>query len=273
MEPVGTTVMKRPLLSLWLLGAAVYTGDTLMMLQQIAAPAKLPIEARATLPYQRARIANANSDPVSAPKAQNPEAQSMAVRSAAVAPDDAQSVRPSSGTSQIAKTPTPLPGTEDKGESSAPPISDSLNEEADWVVVSRAASVHSGPSVSAPIVYRHPIGTELRLISYQQGWFQVEDPTTSEQGWIYAKYYLEAIRGPNQRQAGLQPIQIATREEFQKPPSLQPSARAKKHQPNRANKQQPNRAKKQQPNNVERAQPRNRGETVASLLQKAFRGY
>ena len=190
--------MKRPLLSLWLLGAAVYTGDTLMMLQQIAAPAKLPIEARATLPYQRARIANANSDPISAPKAQNPEARSMAVRSAAVAPDDAQSVRPSSGTSQIAKTPTPLPGIEDKGESSAPPISESWNEEANWVVVSRAASVHSGPSVSAPIVYRHPIGTELRLISYQQGWFQVEDPATSQQGWIYAKYYLEAIRGPGQ---------------------------------------------------------------------------
>jgi len=261
--------MKRPLLSLWLVGAAFYTGDTLMMLQQIAAPAKLPFEARATLPYQRARMANTDSEHISPPKPQNPEAQSMAVRLAAAAPDDAQSVRPSSETSQIAKLPTPLLGTK---ESSAPPISESGNEEAIWVVVSRAASVHSGPSVSAPIVYRHPLGTELRLIDYQQGWFQVLDPATAQQGWIYEKY-LDAIRAPNQRQAASQPIQIATREEFQKPPSSQHSARAKKQQPNRANKQQPNRAKKQQPNHDERAQPRNRGETVASLLQKAFRGY
>jgi len=253
--------MKRPLLSLWLVGAAFYTGDTLMMLQQIAAPAKLPFEARATLPYQRARMANTDSEHISPPKPQNPEAQSMAVRLAAAAPDDAQSVRPSSETSQIAKIPTPLLGTK---ESSAPPISESGNEEAIWVVVSRAASVHSGPSVSAPIVYRHPLGTELRLIDYQQGWFQVLDPATAQQGWIYEKY-LEAIRAPNQRQAASQPIQIATREEFQKPPSSQHSARAKK--------QQPNRAKKQQPNYVEGAQPRIQGETLASLLEKAFRGH
>jgi Bacterial SH3 domain len=253
--------MKGPLLSLWLVGAAFYTGDTLMMLQQITAPARLPFEARATLPYQRARMANTDSEHISLPKPQNPEGGSMAVRVAAVAPDDAQSIRPSSETSQIAKIPTPLLGTE---ESSAPPISESGNEEAIWVVVSRAASVHSGPSVSAPIVYRHPLGTELRLIDYQQGWFQVLDPATAQQGWIYEKY-LEAIRAPNQRQAASQPIQIATREEFQKPPSPQPSARAKKQQPNRANKQQRN--------NVERAQSRNRGETFASLLEKAFRGY
>ena len=253
--------MKRPLLSLWLVGAAFYTGDTLMMLQQIAAPAKLPFEARATLPYQRARMANTDSEHISPPKPQNPEAQSMAVRLAAATPDDAQSIRPSSETSQIAKLPTPLLGTK---ESSAPPISESGNEEAIWVVVSRAASVHSGPSVSAPIVYRHPLGTELRLIDYQQGWFQVLDPATAQQGWIYEKY-LEAIRAPNQRQATSQPIRIATREEFQKPPSPQPSARAKK--------QQPNRAKKQQPNNVEGAQPRIQGETFASLLEKAFRGH
>ena len=237
--------MKRTLLSLWLVGAAVYTGDTLMMLQQIAAPSKLPFEARATLPYQRARMANAE---------QNPEVQSMTVRSTTVAPDDAQSVRPFSETTQIAKIPTPLPGTEDEGESSAPPMSESSNEEAIWVEVSRA------PSVSAPTVLRR----ELHLIDYQPGRFQVLDPTTSEQRSIYEKY-LEAIRAPNQRQAASQPIQSATREDFQKPSLRQPSARAKKKQSNQT--------KKKQPNNVERAQPRIRAETVASLVEKAFRGY
>jgi hypothetical protein len=72
--------MKRTLLSLWLVGAAVYTGDTVMMLQQIAAPAKLPIEARVTLPYQLGRMANANSEPISAPEPKNSVAQSRVLR-------------------------------------------------------------------------------------------------------------------------------------------------------------------------------------------------
>lgn len=232
--------MKRLLLSLWLVGAAVYTGDTLMMLRQIAAPDKLPIEVRAT-PRIELRY-NIMANAVSPDR--------VAVRSPAVAPEDAEPVRPSPDTSQIAKISTPLPG-----------------KEAIWVEVSRAARVHSAPTVRL-----YPLGSDLHLIDYQPGGFQVLDPTTLERGSIYGKY-LEAIRRPNQRQAASQAIQSATREELQKPTLRQPSARAKKQQPNQAKKKQSNQTKKKQPNNVERAQPRIRAETVASLVEKAFRGY
>ena len=68
----------------------------------------------------------------------------------------------------------------------------------------RGATVHSGPAVSAPIVRFYSVGTELELIDHQHGWFQVLDPATSQRGWIYEKYYLQAIRGPGQGIAVLQ---------------------------------------------------------------------
>jgi hypothetical protein len=67
-----------------------------------------------------------------------------------------------------------------------------------WFVVSRAARLHDGPSVSSPIVHLYPVGTELRSIGYRQGWFRVLDPATSRTGWIYQRYYLHVIPGPGQ---------------------------------------------------------------------------
>ena len=72
-----------------------------------------------------------------------------------------------------------------------------------WFVVSRAARLRTCPSVSSPIAQFYPVGTELKLISHEQGWFQVSDPVTLRQGWIYDKYYLEAIRGPGQTQVAV----------------------------------------------------------------------
>jgi hypothetical protein len=67
-----------------------------------------------------------------------------------------------------------------------------------WFVVTRAARLHDGPSVSSPIVHLYPVGTELRSIDYRQGWYRVLDPTTSRTGWIYERYYLHVIPGPGQ---------------------------------------------------------------------------
>jgi hypothetical protein len=224
--------VKRLLLSLCVGGALLYTANTFIFVHSDLTP----------------RIATAVAPELfSAPKPQNPEAQSVVARSRA----DAQSVRPSSKTSQIAKTSAPLPGTQDKGESSSPPISES---EPIWVEVSLAARAHAGPSVSAPTLRFYPLGTELHLIGHEQGWFQIADPTTSEQGWIYEKY-LQAIRAPGQRQELSHPIQ-STRVAFETPASRRPLGLAKKQQ-----------------QDAERAQPAvRRQELFASLLQRAFNG-
>ena len=62
----------------------------------------------------------------------------------------------------------PLPTTSEGPETTPP----SLPEEANWVVVIRWATVHSGPSVSAPTVRFYSVGTELHLLGYWDGWFQ-----------------------------------------------------------------------------------------------------
>jgi Bacterial SH3 domain len=139
-------------------------------------------------------------------------------------------------------------------ESSVVPAPEGKNEEAIWVVVIRGATVHSGPSVSAPAIRFYRVGTELNLIDYQQGWFQVSDPTTLQDGWIYEKYYLEAIRGPGQARAVIQDSPSPTRAALKVPKPRPPLRRVKKPEHQRHEKLQPHIA----------------SETVASLLEKPF---
>ena len=121
----------------------------------------------------------------------------------------------------------------------------------------RGATVHSGASVSAPIVRHYSVGTELQLTDYQHGWFQVLDPVTSQRGWIYEKYYLQAMRGPGQMVAALQ-------EPVNPEPEVVKARKPTLHM-NRAKKIGPRQAIKVQ------GAPRYRYETVASILDKALR--
>jgi hypothetical protein len=70
------------------------------------------------------------------------------------------------------------------------------DQEEIWFVVSRAARLHASPSVSSPTVHFYAVGIELKVIGHEQGWLQVSDPATAQQGWIFERYYLQAIRGP-----------------------------------------------------------------------------
>ncbi|MGA8688628.1 MAG: hypothetical protein WB662_01645 [Methyloceanibacter sp.] len=240
--------MNRLLLSLWLVGAT-YTGHTPILLQakqEAPASAEQLVEGHATplisIP--------ASLQQMNVPEPKTSESQSVAVRSSAATRDDAQSITSPLRDGQMNKPPAPLPSAHESYEP---------NEEAIWVVVSRAARVHSGPSVSAPTVRFYRAGTELHLIGYKQGWFQVSDPATSQRGWIYERYYLEAIRDLDQTRATVQDSRSATRSAFEAP------------------KQGQKRVKKQQ-QQVERVQfpipsTRTPSESVASLVERAFLGY
>jgi hypothetical protein len=159
---------------------------------------------------------------------------------------------------RIGKRPASLPT-----EPSASPVPKGENEEANWVFVIRGATVHSGPSVSAPTVRFYSVGTELQLIDYQQGWFQVLDPVTSQRGWIYEKYYLEAIRGPGQ-QLAVQDLPSPTRVALAAPKPT-PVSRVKKPRPQQKIANRPSKR-----NGIASAS-RYRYETVASILDRALR--
>lgn len=124
-----------------------------------------------------------------------------------------------------------------------------------WAKVSRAARVHAGPSVSAATLRFYPVGTELHFMDYKQGWFRIEDPTTSEQGWIYEKY-IEANSVPGQTHIVSQPVLQVTRAGFEA--AAHPSTVRAKTQPQKA----------------EQAQALvQRKELFAGLLERAFSGH
>jgi hypothetical protein len=131
--------------------------------------------------------------------------------------------------------------------------------------MSRAARLHAGPSVSSPTTHFYPVGTELKLIGYAQGWFKVSDPATLRQGWIYEKYYLQAISGPGQSRLAVQDLPSPTRVALaaSKPTH---SSRVKRPKPKIA-KSRPQQGK------IRIASSRIKYESIASLVERAFRGY
>ena len=161
--------------------------------------------------------------------------------------------------SRIEKRPASLPITGGSFEPSVP----LEGKEAIWFVVSRAARLHAGPSVSSRITHFYPVGSELKLVGYRQGWFLVSDPATLRQGWIYEKYYLEAIRGPGQTQLAVQDLPSPTRVALAAPKPKHVS-RVKKPRPQQ-------KIAKSRPQPSKRI-PRSHNE-FASLIERAFRGY
>ena len=239
--------MKRLLLSLCIVGA-VFPGHTPDLLQtrssSVTAERVVAALVSARLP-----------DPATQGSTQEPRPwfERVAVRSRAMTGEDTPSTSLPPRDSQSA----PLPTTSEGSETTPP----SSPEEANWVVVIRWATVHSGPSVSAPTVRFCSVGTELHLIGYWDGWFQVFDPVTSERGWIYAKYYLQAIRGPGQGIVALQALA--------KPQQKVVNTTKSAPHVRRANKTGPRPVKENQP--LVASAPRHRYETVASILERALR--
>jgi hypothetical protein len=137
-----------------------------------------------------------------------------------------------------------------------------INDEAIWFVVSRAARLHAGPSVSSPIVHLYPVGTELKLIGYGQGWLHVLEPATSRTGWIYERYYLEAFPGPGQTRLVVQestPKHIALMAAQPKPVK-----RVKQQRPRQKF------AKPPREQRIRLASARSQDDSVASIMERAF---
>ena len=159
------------------------------------------------------------------------------------------------------KRPTSVPITGGSIEPSVP----LEGKEAIWFVVSRAARLHAGPSVTSRVTHLYPVGTELKLVGHEQGWFLVSDPATLRQGWIYERYYLQAIPGPGQTQVAVQDVPSSTRVALtaSKP---KPVSRVKKPR----SQQKITKPRPQQGQRTRIASARNE---FASCIDRAFRGY
>ncbi len=214
-----------------------------------------------------------------------PEAQSVALRaarldaaSAAARPENPQAVtvavwsppsRPDATTTFAA----PLGEDEANAPSEAiyaeslPSSYDGGYDEPVWAVVTRGARLHADASVSSPTVWFYPVGAELHVTGYRHGWYEIVDPATWRRGWIYANYYLDALRGPDEARTIVAqakvPLQIALAE----PATAEPARRVKRPKVERPQA----RAARTLPVATQ-ARPTIRSpETVASLLERAFR--
>jgi hypothetical protein len=243
--------MKRLLLSVCLVGV-VFAGQT-------HSPQSTQDVAIAPKSLNVARVTSVNvSDRA---KSKYPGLQHVALRSPVVGALQADG-SPVASVDELFAPALPQVG---KSEKDAKAWDDGrlVDESVMWVVVTRGAWMHSGPSVATPVVGHQSPGKEMHLLESQQGWYQVFDPATETRGWIYAKYYLEPIDRPGQKRVAAQepqaPINVA-------PVAAAPSKAVRKVL------QQPRFLAPPQVQ-VEKAASRARpsGDGVASLLDRAFR--
>ncbi len=158
-----------------------------------------------------------------------------------------------------------LPQAASRGTASRNEEAEPSDQNAMWVVVIRGAWLHSGPSVSTPIVGHQSPGTELHLVGSARGWFEVFDPATSERGWVYGKYYVEPIDHPGKKR-------VVSVEETQAPVvKAAPVAAVASTKTTQRVLQQPHfLAPPQVKAEKTRPSPRRRDNGVAALLERAL---
>ncbi len=79
----------------------------------------------------------------------------------------------------------------------APTVSqsdDTSYEPIEWAKVMLAARAHSEASVSSPTLRFYQPGAALQVISRENGWVQVTDPTSREGGWVLEQYLVPTQR-------------------------------------------------------------------------------
>jgi hypothetical protein len=241
--------MKRLLLSVCLIGV-VFAGHT-----HFAQSMQGPLAGE---PLGSTRAASFVSGGVSEQaKFHYPGVQRIALRSSAVGASQADGT-PVASIDELFAPALPQAANRDDDVKAARQ-DDGAGESTIWVIVTRGAWMHSGPSVSTPIVGHRSPGKEMHLLDFQQGWYQVLDPETGKRGWVFAEYYLEPIDRPGQKRVAVQaPL----------PPARAASDVIEPKQPARRVAQK-TRIAVVQPQLQYRAP--SRGEGVASLLDRAFR--
>jgi uncharacterized protein YgiM (DUF1202 family) len=71
----------------------------------------------------------------------------------------------------------------------------------EWVEVTDAVNMRSGPSSANPVLQVHLKGAHLRVASRNGKWIEVVDANTSREGWVYEKFVKPIT--PTSRQADL----------------------------------------------------------------------
>src|SRR5262245_2561711 len=72
----------------------------------------------------------------------------------------------------------------------------------EWAKVALTAKVHGDASISPATLRFYQHGTALQVVSRQNGWVQIIDPTSGERGWVFEQYLVPAD-GPTATQTAM----------------------------------------------------------------------
>lgn len=174
--------MKRMLLSLWLTGAVVYAGSTLLF-TNIALfgddePKPVARDIGSTsLPYPK--VGTAKPIGIAPTQPEQVEAVNPALANAphAISPEQAPSQSPTVEMVQLEEQTSAV--VEVKQAPSGPGAN-----EAQVLKLNSPASIRNGPSAAADIIGTARAGAEVQVASSDSGWVQIVDPSSGRTGWI-----------------------------------------------------------------------------------------
>ena len=214
---------SRLLLTLWLAGAVLYAASTIFLAHAVlgggstvpgdkskagvvtaAANAQCkkdsvalgeasPTKNAAPEPQKTAAIEPQKSAP--APVAAKPSAPETAKRdSAELHPTTGAGLRNNDSLSDDSQDPNasspdgaPPPDGFQQQETTGPSAGEEPAEQEEWArVVAGTADMRSEPSMQAQLIYALPAGWQVRVISRQPGWAQVQDANSGAAGWVEA---------------------------------------------------------------------------------------
>lgn len=235
------------LLSLWLLGAVLYTGSTVFLAYAVlggiggshvadkAKPTTVTAGAECQKPSadsgetHAAQTAATQPEKPAAPHSSpKPASGEVANRDATPLPGKGMDEAQSAASPEAAQGPEqPAPDADDADQDQAgidpdqagagqgqagsdqepagadqdQAAVDPNQPEGEWVhVVAGTADLRSEPSLQSSLVYALPAGWQVRVISRQPGWVQVQDANSGAAGWVEATA-LAPNAGPGEQPA------------------------------------------------------------------------
>src|SRR5262245_17511635 len=204
----GLGMQNRLILTLWLVGAVLYAGSTVFLAHAVlgggsSAPDKTKaatVAAASDAKCQKDSVASVGAKSAAEPQKtaaiepKKPEApknpakpsapESATSDSAALNPapnseqrsaetDDPSEDQPAPDTSS--PDTEPIPDGVQQQDALGPSAGEGQNEQDQWAhVVAGTADMRSEPSMQAPLIYALPSGWQVRVISRQPGWVQVQ---------------------------------------------------------------------------------------------------
>jgi hypothetical protein len=203
--------MHRMMLFLWLLGAAVYAGFSLVPPREQA----VRIDD-SSQPDEKARSSEVPSGSAESAPAREPAAGTVDQ------PVSSESSMPHRVQDSEAVVAQPEIPEEDLslGASGQPPESSGLVPDGNsgegelgyaYGKVARAAPVHSGPSVETAVIGYASAGSAVEMVERRAGYLKVIDPSSGKEGWIYEAYVVGSERPYDRdQQWGSEPTEEAS---------------------------------------------------------------